>query len=392
MSATAVHDRGADGLLSARLERSLLWKIKLRLQFSGWLQFLPITVVALLCLLVAGAARLLVGWTSLTWPPLALGLALLAEVAFDIGTVKYGLLPAGALPADRNHLDAFDLMRARHSCRSFQRRDLTGAHRTSLLEAAREHSRPERLLGSKPIRLEYVAAPLTVWPTMGAREFLVAIAPMPYDRMSVIDVGRSLQKVVLHATRMGLATCWIGPGADRRSIAAHMGDRFDPEADHVICVCAVGYESRFMPLAIRLMQVAQHRRLPLSSLFFSDPRFATPLNLETPPFAAYGRCYEVCQWSPSSYNSQTTRCAAVCETVGGRQRPVRFDFCAATDSRYYAAVALGIWLANWETGCQALGRRGRFAVLSPEERAVPDPPELPRYDASWVVAAEERDG
>src|SRR5512145_3162961 len=202
MSATAVHDRGDDGLLSARLERSLLWKIKLRLQFSGWLQFLPITVVALLCLLVAGAAWLLVGWTSVTWPPLALGLALLAAVAFDIGTVKYGLLPAGALPTDRHHLDAFDLMRARHSCRSFQRRDLTDAHRTSLLEAAREHRRPERLLGSEPIRLEYVAAPLTVWPTMGAREFLVAIAPMPYDRMSVIDVGRSLQKVVLHATRM----------------------------------------------------------------------------------------------------------------------------------------------------------------------------------------------
>ena len=30
-----------------------------------------------------------------------------------------------------------------------------------------------------------------------------------------------------HATRMGLATCWIGPGADHKSIVTKMGSRFD---------------------------------------------------------------------------------------------------------------------------------------------------------------------
>jgi nitroreductase len=392
VSTTAAAHRGADGLLPARLERSLLWRIKLRLQFTGWLQFIPNAMAALLCLLIAGAAWLLAGASAAAWLPLALGLALLAVLAFDIGTVKFGLLPAGAVPAPRGDLDPFDLMRARRSCRSFQRRDLTPEHRAELLRAARQYSQRDQRLGDKPIRIEYVAAPLTVWPAMGARAFLIAVAPVAYDRLSVIDVGRSLQKVVLHATRMGLATCWIGPGADQQSAIAHLGDRFDPREDHVICVCAVGYRSRFMPLTIRLMQIMQHRRLPLAALFFSDPYFNAPLDVTAPPFAAYGRCYEVCQWSPSSYNSQTTRCAAVTGTIDGRPKPARFDFCAATNSRYYAAVALGIWCANWETGCQALGLHGHFAVLSPGQRGVPDAPALPRYDVSWLVAPQDRDG
>ena len=110
-----------------------------------------------------------------------------------------------------------------------------------------------------------------------------------------------------------------------------------------------------------------------------------PLDTSEDPFDAYGRCYEVCQWSPSSFNGQTTRCAAVTERIEGEDRIVRFDFCASTGSRYYAPVALGIWCANWETGCEALGQPGQFAVLSPDARAIENAPDLPRYDVNWVV-------
>ena len=280
-------------------------------------------------------------------------------------------------------------MRSRRSCRSFQPRNLTEAHREELLTHVERHTQRDRLLGDRPIRLEYIAAPLTVWPVVGAREFLVTIAPGSYDRLAVIDVGRSLQHVVLAATRMGLGTCWIGPGADQGSIAAHLGERLDPAHEHVICVCAVGYASRFMPTTIRLLKRTQARRLPLKALFFADPECRTPMDVDAPPFAAYGRNFEVCQWAPSSFNSQTSRCAAVTQEADGKRRVVRFDFCAATSSRYYAAVALGIWCANWETGCEALGRSGHFAVLSPQERGLAQEretlPEHPRYDVSWIA-------
>ncbi|MBW2726402.1 MAG: hypothetical protein JRE71_18640 [Deltaproteobacteria bacterium] len=124
----------------------------------------------------------------------------------------------------------------------------------------------------------------------------------------------------------------------------------------------------------------------MSELFFADPSFAESLDTNAAPFLDFGRCYEVCQWSPSSYNAQPTRAAAVMKQVDGKKELVRFDFCASTESRYYAAVALGIWLANWETGCQAMRIGGRFEVLTPEARAVRDAPVLPRYVVSWIPA------
>jgi hypothetical protein len=69
-------------------------------------------------------------------------------------------------------------------------------------------------------------------------------------------------------------------------------------------------------------------------------------------------------------------------------RLARFDFYAITASRYYAAVAVGIWCANWEMGCEARGIQGHFSILSAEERGIQDEealPTLPRYDASWML-------
>lgn len=64
---------------------------------------------------------------------------------------------------------------------------------------------------------------------------------------------------------------------------------------------------------------------------------------------------------------------------------VRFDFCAASNSRSYAPVVLGIWCADWETGFQGLGKHTHFEVLTPVARGVCGAPEPPRYDVSWII-------
>ena len=74
--------------------------------------------------------------------------------------------------------------------------------------------------------------------------------------------------------------------------------------------------------------------------------------------------------------------------MDGVSRLARFDFYTATASRYYAAVALGIWYTNWEMGCEILGIPGHYALLSAEERGMQDEkaiPQLPVYDLSWVL-------
>ncbi len=369
-----------------KFEDSALWKLKVRLQFSGWLQYIIHAIWVFIMLIIAEIGWLIGYWPVLLfWLPLGIAGLLSIWLVGTIIIVKYGVHPTERVPSSKSDLDAFDLMRARHSCRSFQSRNLTAEHHAELMETVKLYSKQNLQLGQLPIRFEYISAPLTVWPVVGAHEFFVAIAPREYNRLSIIDVGRSLQKTVLHATRMGLSTCWIGPGADQKNIIQHLGDKFEPKKDHVICVCAIGYESMFKPVLIRVVKIIQHKRLPLCELFFTDPSCKLALETDSAPFNEYGRCYEVCQWSPSSYNGQTTRCAAIADRVVNQVKLIRFDFFAATTSRYYAAVALGIWCADWEAGCAALNKNGHFEVLSPKERNHDELSELPRYDISWVV-------
>jgi len=295
--------------------------------------------------------------------------------------VKFRIRFPETFPQRRDDLDLFDLMRSRRSCRSFQTRKLTSADFDEFMGYLNFHSIAPTI-GKAPVRFEYASARLTVWPTVNATQFLVAIVPKEYNRLAVIDVGRSLQKIVMDTTRMGLGTCWIGPGADHKSIMQELGDRFNPQEEHIICVCAVGYRSSYIPIFIRIFNAQFYRRLPLSSLFYADVDFKEPLNVDAYPFNRFGRNYEICQWAPSSYNGQTTRAVAVME----QDTLKRFDFYTATASRYYAAVALGIWYANWEMGCDALGIHGHYALLSTEERNVHDEKALPKYDLSWVLA------
>jgi len=364
-----------------------IWQIKLRLQFTGWLQYMLPTVLTLVFFLIGGIARLF-GAVRVAAPFAIIGTILLFMLSFDLITVKFRLRFPESLPKRRDNLDLFDLMRARRSCRSFQTRKLTAADHGELMEYVRLHSEAP-MIGKSPVRFEYISASLTVWPTVNASEFLVAIVPKKYDRLAVIDVGRSLQKIVMDATRMGLGTCWIGPGADHKSITRDLGDRFNENEEHIICVCAVGYKSGYIPMFLRVFNAQFHRRLPLSSLFFADPYSKEPLSLEAEPFNTFGRTYETCQWAPSSYNGQTTRGVAVAERSNDSKPHLkRFDFYAVTESRYYAAVATGIWIANWEMGCEALGIHGRLVELSPKERGIQDEmilPEVPRYDLSWVL-------
>ena len=369
-------------------------QLKIRLQYTGWLQYMPIGILAL-AFLLTGTMAWLFGFKPGAALFFTLGTLLLAVDAFDLITVKLHLHPREHLPERKDDLGLFDLMRSRRSCRAFQIRKLTTADFNEFMGYVERHSAAPKI-GKAAVRFEYVSEALTVWPVVNATEFLVAIAPKAYDRLAVIDVGRSLQKIVMDATRMGLGTCWIGPGADHTSIMRELGDRFNLERDHIICVCAVGYKSWYLPLLVRIMNVQFHRRLPLSKLFFADSQFKEPLNVEVAPFNRFGRCFEICQWSPSSYNGQTTRCTAVME--GGaveREEPdqqeprlARFDFYAAVESRFYAPVALGIWVANWEMGCESLGSRGHSTQLLAGERAAhgaDDCQQLPRYDVSWVL-------
>mmetsp|Transcript_16114 Transcript_16114/g.34835 ORF Transcript_16114/g.34835 Transcript_16114/m.34835 type:complete len:410 (+) Transcript_16114:210-1439(+) len=388
-------------------ERSRIWAIKTRLQHTGWLQFAPPLVAGLLGSIISstllhkekyGDGRLYFVLQFVGKIVDLIGGLLLFIGLIDIMIIKFHLWPfAERLPTRQKHrIDPFHLMRHRRSCRSFQTRSLEDVDRNELLKCVRAEvqDQQQQRFGAQPIRLEYIRTPyIRVWPIVNACEFLIAVGPAKYDMGCVIDVGRVLQGVVLRATEMGLGTCWIGPGADQASVVKALvaEGKFDSEADHIIVVCAVGYPSTFLPLVLRIVRTLNNR-LPLEKLFFDDSSFGRPLDLTNAPFDRFARCCEAVRWSPSSFNAQPVRCIGVTKAgVGGGAQIVQFDFYLTTASQYYAPLALGIWLRQWEIGCQE-SVKGRFDILTEDERItrgsrdrVTALPKLPRYVVSWVM-------
>ena len=89
-----------------------LWRLKLRLQFTGWLQYLPPALFSLLLFLIASLARLF-GLMPVAYLFLIASGLLLAIFTFDLVTVKFRLRPRERLPERKGKMDTFDLMRAR---------------------------------------------------------------------------------------------------------------------------------------------------------------------------------------------------------------------------------------------------------------------------------------
>lgn len=356
--------------------------IKLKLQWMGWLQYvIPIPII--LGILLLALIVFFLGGLYIAYSIALIGMLLSIKVVFDIITIKYKIRFPESNPKRKDSTNIFDLMRSRHSCRSYQTKKLSKNDFNDLMDSVKKHlSEPK--FSSEQIRFEYIYAPIRVWPVVNANEFLVAIAPKEYNRLAVMDVGRTLQKVVLDATKMGLGTCWIGPGADHKSITSQLGNNFNPEKDNIICVCAIGYESKYKPLFISIFNKNLHKRLALNFLFFQDYEMMHPIDIKKKPFKIFGRTYEACQWAPSSYNGQTTRGII----VSSNDEIKRIDFVATTTSRYYAAVATGIWCTNWEMGCNELNIKGQFKKLNENEidlTAKQKSENVPVYEMSWVL-------
>ncbi|MBV7378711.1 nitroreductase family protein [Maritimibacter dapengensis] len=354
-------------------------RAKERLQFTGWLQFIPPFAVALVLGLVAwlSIAPGSSGWIWFGRALAAFAVALVAVGLFDLALLKFRLF---SLPDRRPRPvkgDDIAVMRARRACRSFQPVRLTNHDMTTLTDLVTKHLVPRAdNISNARIRIEHLRQPLPVWPVIGAREFLILIVPGQYDRHAVIKAGRVMQHVVNGLTKRGISTCWIGPGTDRASVEAALGGRFDASDEQILCSVAVGYGSRFRPLLAHVAAKVMHRRLPLVDLAFEDvPGVPAPLSRQ--PYKGLRPALEACRWAPSSYNSQTTR---VILSRSGRAL-TRVAFCAKTGSRYYAPLALGIWLANWETAMSALGIEGHFVAKSGVDPVEEDLV----HDVDWIA-------
>ena len=120
---------------------------------------------------------------------------------------------------------------------------------------------------------------------------------------SLLDFAYLFEMIVLRATALGLATCWIGGTFNRSSFAA----RCQLGPDEILpAICPLGYAAAKPSLTDRFgrMTARSRKRKPFGELFF-DGGISTPLT------AAKAGCWqtplEMVRLAPSAVNRQPWR-------------------------------------------------------------------------------------
>ena len=116
------------------------------------------------------------------------------------------------------------------------------------------------------------------------------------------DFGYGMEAIILHATDLGLGTCWLGGNFTKSSFARRISAA---AAEIVPAVAAVGYAAENNRARDRLRRMARSdTRLPWDALFFRDG-FATPLAESTA--GPYATPLAMVRLAPSASNRQPWR-------------------------------------------------------------------------------------
>jgi nitroreductase len=280
-----------------------------------------------------------------------------------------------------------DAMRMRTSCRSYDGAPLTDGERRGLSAAIAAlpagpfggRLRARLIEGDEAARLSGLRLG-TYGVIRGAPAYLAAAIDDGPRAME--DFGFGFECLVLHATALGLGTCWLGGTLRRGAFGAALGLR---PGEVVPCVSPVGHpragRRSFIDATFR-RGAGSDRRKPWPELFF-DGRPGVPLA----PAAAgpLERALDLLRRAPSASNRQPWRVVRggdgalhlLLARSPGYGRFLPFDL---------QRVDMGIAMSHLALAAAALGEPGAWRALDPP----PDLGPLPAgtsYVSTWTPGA-----
>ncbi len=140
----------------------------------------------------------------------------------------------------------------------------------------------------------------------GATNFLVGITK-DKSREATIQFGSAFEEVILHATSLGLHTCWMMGSYNAKDFSKALNLTED---ESIVIVSPVGYgkgDTRKRDKLLKLMS-QNHRRKPWDTLFFKES-WESPLSEKSAH--KYSGVMEMVRKSPSANNGQPWR--IICE-------------------------------------------------------------------------------
>jgi nitroreductase len=194
------------------------------------------------------------------------------------------------------------------------------------------------------------------------------------------DFGYGLEAVILHATNLGLNTCWLGGNFTKSSFSKRIRAKAN---ETVPAVASIGYGvERIRHEDLLRLKVKSDARLEWERLFFLQDS-ATPLSKEAA--GKYGVPLEMVRRAPSGHNYQPWRVFKedslfhfhLQRTRGYGPGSPTFMLLGVSDLQ---RLEIGIAMCHFELTARELGLRGRWRVESP-----PDvhPPQALEYVSTW---------
>lgn len=270
-----------------------------------------------------------------------------------------------------------EIMRKRGSCRSFARQAINPEIAAKLNAFIDEVNKEAASLGIRyqlVDRLSDAGKPIeklgTYGVISGAQTFIAGIVPK--SDANAVQFGYWFEKIVLCATELGLATCWLGGSFNR----ADFGRKVKlSEQEFIPIVSPVGYAAEKRSVMENLVRsmAKSSTRLHFSNLFLTQDGQA---QLSPEAAGQWAVPLEMVQLGPSASNKQPWR---VIRTDAG------FEFYLARTSGYASLGFdmqmndIGIAMCHFELAARELGLPGGWQKLTPPER-----PGL-FYVMTWVV-------
>ena len=196
----------------------------------------------------------------------------------------------------------------------------------------------------------------------GATGYIVgAVRKGPGD---LEDFGYLLEEVILHATELGLGTCWLGGTFTRSTFTSRFGGVARHET--IPAVVSIGYPGDDGTERIREREEGS-RRFPPDDLYFAG-EFGRPLGPER--LDGYAEALEAVRMAPSATNKQPWRVVRrgddwhffLVRTKGYGKGSPWFKLLRIADLQ---RVDLGIAMCHFELVARESGRSGRWAVEDP---------------------------
>ncbi|MBN1534232.1 MAG: nitroreductase [Spirochaetes bacterium] len=277
-----------------------------------------------------------------------------------------------------------EAMKRRFSCRSYLEQKLEEPVKLQLEHTLAEKVRPP--FGSA-IRFSIAggsgddAASLKGLGTYGVIRNPAAfiIGAMKESPRNLEDYGYLMQRQILHATALGMGTCWLGGSFTKSTFA----ERIRAAADESVpAVAALGYIAPKKTIidSVFRFSAGSNSRKQWSEIFF-DGGIGTPLDEDEA--GIYREALEMVRMAPSASNRQPWR-------VIREGKAQRFHFYLCRSGSYgrimrvsgmadLQRIDMGIAMCHFETAVAALGLGGTWEHLG-EPPAVP--PEC-EYSVTW---------